>query len=434
MAPARADRMSGGAVKGSCGGKASVCAWGMSSDTSACHSEPKVECRFNCRMMGVLAMYRIGSDKKRIKKIPESSFADLGVKERDHLQEWIANEPDVLGEELLIIQKEFADFSGTNERLDLLALDKDGTLVIIENKLDDSGKDVTWQALKYASYCSTLSEEQIREIYQEFLTKENNEEAKAEEKISKFYDYKDISLNKSATPRIILIAGDFRPEVTSTVLWLSNNFGVRLQCFKATAYSLDEGQFIHFEQIIPTQGAEDYTIRMAEKTQNDINSQAKKSRESKMRRAFWEKLIEAMSKKTDLFQNTSPGQGIDTWITAGSGVDRLGFNFVVTQTYGKVELNIHREDWEESKRIFEELQKKKEQIASRFERPLSWKPSESRGDCRIASQVTGNVINEDRWDGMIEFMTDSMVKMEKVFSPLIKKIDEQLKNNPSKNK
>jgi len=47
-----------------------------------------------------------------------------------------------LGEELLIIQKEFSGFSDTNERLDLLTIDYKGNLVIIENKLDDSGKDV----------------------------------------------------------------------------------------------------------------------------------------------------------------------------------------------------------------------------------------------------------------------------------------------------
>ena len=35
------------------------------------------------------------------------------------------------------------------ERLDLLALDKDGKLVIIENKLDDTGREVVfWQAIK----------------------------------------------------------------------------------------------------------------------------------------------------------------------------------------------------------------------------------------------------------------------------------------------
>jgi RecB family endonuclease NucS len=63
----------------------------------------------------------------------------------------------------LIIQKEFDGFNDTKERLDLLALDKQGNLVIIENKLDDSGKDVTWQVIKYASlggknYLSILSE------------------------------------------------------------------------------------------------------------------------------------------------------------------------------------------------------------------------------------------------------------------------------------
>ena len=58
--------------------------------------------------------------------------------------EWLANNPTSLGEDLLIIQKEFMDLM-TPERLDLLALDKQGNLVIIENKLDDTGRDVTWQ-------------------------------------------------------------------------------------------------------------------------------------------------------------------------------------------------------------------------------------------------------------------------------------------------
>lgn len=77
------------------------------------------------------------------------------------MQEWTAKNPEVLGEELLVIQKEFDGFSDTHERLDLLALDKEGKLVIIENKLDDSGRDVTWQAIKYASYCSSMSQDEI---------------------------------------------------------------------------------------------------------------------------------------------------------------------------------------------------------------------------------------------------------------------------------
>ena len=78
-------------------------------------------------------MYLIDREKNRISRLEEKTFSELKFKEREHLQEWIANNPSSLGEELLIIQKEFSGFGETNERLDLLALDKVGNLVIIEN-------------------------------------------------------------------------------------------------------------------------------------------------------------------------------------------------------------------------------------------------------------------------------------------------------------
>jgi len=95
-------------------------------------------------------MYLIAKIANRISKLQAKTFSDLGFKERENLQEWIANNPEALGEEILIIQKEFDGFNDTSERLDLLALDKQGNIIVIENKLDDTGRDVTWQVLKYA--------------------------------------------------------------------------------------------------------------------------------------------------------------------------------------------------------------------------------------------------------------------------------------------
>lgn len=48
-----------------------------------------------------------------------------------------------LGKRVINHSKEFNGFMDTNERLDLLVLDKQMNFVIIENKLDDSSKDVT---------------------------------------------------------------------------------------------------------------------------------------------------------------------------------------------------------------------------------------------------------------------------------------------------
>jgi RecB family endonuclease NucS len=111
-------------------------------------------------------MFLIDKEKNEAISISKKTFQELEFKERKHLQEWISKNTDILGERLLIIQKEFSGFDDTKERLDLLALDESGNLVIIENKLDDSGRDVVWQALKYASYCSSLTKNDIKDIFQ----------------------------------------------------------------------------------------------------------------------------------------------------------------------------------------------------------------------------------------------------------------------------
>lgn len=68
-------------------------------------------------------MFVIDKESNRIEKINEKKFVDLGFKEREHLQEWIANNPMALSnnnpeKSLLIIQKEFDNFEDTRERLD----------------------------------------------------------------------------------------------------------------------------------------------------------------------------------------------------------------------------------------------------------------------------------------------------------------------------
>lgn len=58
-------------------------------------------------------MYIIDKANNRIKSIEQKTFSELGFKERAHLQEWIAYNPQSLGEDLLIIQKEFDGFDDT---------------------------------------------------------------------------------------------------------------------------------------------------------------------------------------------------------------------------------------------------------------------------------------------------------------------------------
>lgn len=373
-------------------------------------------------------MYKINKSSNSIQRLEQKSFSSLGFRERDHLQEWIAKQPDALGEDFLIIQKEFSGFDDTHERLDLLALDKQGALVIIENKLDDSGTNVTWQALKYASYCSGLSKANITKIYQQYLDV-TEPGTSAEERISEFMDgqdFEEIELNKGVSQRIILIAAKFRKEVTSTVLWLMN-FKVRIQCFHATPFAMGEELFLNVEQIIPTQDAEDYMIGMAEKAQDDIESQTALKNRHIVRREFWTQLIQTMNAtQSTLYQNIRPG--VANWIGAGSGVRGVGFNFAAAKHYGRAELYIDRGDRAESEFIFDHLLSQKEKIETAFGDSLEWERLEGKRACRIKAETQGNVFERDQWQTMTDFMTDAMCRLETAIKGPLRQVGEQIKN------
>ena len=374
-------------------------------------------------------MYLIEKNINRISKIDERSLSKLGFKEKDNLQEWIANNPTFFDEELLFIQKEFCGFDETQERLDLLALDKLGDVVVIENKLDDSGRDVMWQALKYASYCASLSKAQIKNIYQQYLDK-NGIDENAETNISDFMgvsDFEEVTLNK--TQRIIMVAGNFRKEVTSTVLWLLNNYKLRIQCFKITPYSLSDQLFLKVEQIIPVKEQEEYMIRMAEKKQEDSDTQEELKTRHRMRMEFWNKLLEIINNsETKLFQNVNPSK--DNWITGGVGMTGVGLNFVVSKTYGRSELYISRGSAEDNKFIFDSLNKKKEQIEEDFGGELIWERLDTKKASRIKYETeVVNGYDPGDWDEMINFMVDGMIRMEKALIKPLRAINVKLKSH-----
>lgn len=373
-------------------------------------------------------MYKIDKGSNSIQRLEKKSFSSLGFREREHLQEWVAKQPNVLGEEFLIIQKEFSGFYDTQERLDLLALDKEGALVIIENKLDDSGRDVTWQALKYASYCSGLSKANITKIYQQYLDV-TEPGANAEERISDFMDgqdYEELVLNKGVSQRIVLIAANFRKEVTSTVLWLMN-FKVRLQCFRVTPYAMGEELFLNVEKIIPTQDAEEYMIGMAEKAQDDIESQTELKNRHIVRREFWTRVIHSInSTNSTLFQNISPG--VANWIGAGSGVGGVGFNFVAAKHYGRAELYIDVGDKEENEKIFDLLLAEKDSIEAAFGGVLIWERLEGKRACRIKAEIPLNVFDREQWNEMINFMTDAMCRLEPAIKGPLRQIIGRVKS------
>lgn len=353
--------------------------------------------------------------------LEQVTFKSLGIKERKDLQEWIALKPDIFGEELLIVQKEFDGFDGTSERLDLLALDKQGNLVIIENKLDSSGRDVVWQAIKYASYCSSLTVQNIKDIFRDYLSKCGRAD-NCEDVLADFFGNEDFDkkLNSGNKQRIIMVAGEFRKEVTSTVVWLFN-YGLRLQCFRASAYKHSEQMFFSFEQILPVKEVEDYTIKMADKQREDLNNQEEMSNRHYRRQEFWEQFLKELNKQSNLCANVSPTT--EQWIPVSLGIAAISVNLVISQKYARAEVYINRGTAVENKRIFDFFLSMKDKIENDFGRPLTWERKEDKVTSRIKSQIDGvDAYDSEYWPKINPFLIDATLKMVKAFKEPIEKL------------
>lgn len=375
-------------------------------------------------------MFQVDRTKNALQKLDRTTFAQAGLRERDHLQEWLAASPDALGqaidEQLLIIQKEFDGFDGTRERLDLLALDQSGQLVIIENKLDDTGRDVVWQALKYAAYCSSLKKAEIITIFQQYL--DRGEGGDAASIICEFLQedgLDEVVLNEGNDQRIILIAANFRREVTSTVLWLREH-QIDARCVKVLPYLFGGEILIDLQQVIPTPEAADYMIRMAEKDTEQKSAKGAQRWSHEMRLAFWEQVLEAFREAgLERWQNISPSK--DHWLNSTIGVSSCRLVLIFLRQEVRVEMQFDRPEPAENKWLFDQLLADKENIEVEMGEPLEWRRIDDKKVSIIQCKKPVQGYSKENWPEMIDWLRDHYKRMDAVFTERVGKLADQLK-------
>ena len=188
------------------------------------------------------------------------AFKDNHIKERD-VQNIIKSNPKILGEDLLIISEELSPCEDSKKRLDLLALDKSGKLVVIELKRNDDGFHMDLQAIRYASMIRLFSIQDVIRHYQDYA------QGNAEEDITYFLD-QEIDKLDFDNIRIILVNQDFSRELTNSVLWL-NEQGLDIKCIKITQYEINNDLIWDVDTIIPVKETEEYQLKIKEKKNSD---------------------------------------------------------------------------------------------------------------------------------------------------------------------
>jgi hypothetical protein len=216
-----------------------------------------------------MAIYHL--DDKSLTEIPETRFDAEGVRERQDLQAVLRPKIEVIAPDCLVIAEEFSRWSGSQRRIDLLAVDKDANLVVIELKRTETGEHMELQALRYAAMVSPLTFKKAVSIFQEYLDK-RGEEKDAETELLNFFKWTEPQEEKFALDvKMVLVSANFSTELTTSVMWL-NERNLDIKCVRLNPYRFDGKILVNVEQIIPLPEATDYQVELKE--QSDERRQA----------------------------------------------------------------------------------------------------------------------------------------------------------------
>ncbi|WP_414625177.1 hypothetical protein [Calothrix sp. CCY 0018] len=228
-----------------------------------------------------MPFYQVDTANKKLQLIKPKTFTNSQWLEREHLQPLFRDNPQSIDPNLFIISEEFTNWENSSRRIDLLALDEEANLVVIELKRVEDGGHMELQALRYAAMISAMDLEDVIHAHEQFLLKLGLDSSNARSDINKFLglEVEEEGLI-SNTPRIILIAPSFSQEITTTVLWL-NEAGIDIRCMQVNLYNINDSEFLNIEQIIPLPSAEDYQIKIREKTNQAVREASNKQRREK---------------------------------------------------------------------------------------------------------------------------------------------------------
>jgi hypothetical protein len=202
---------------------------------------------------------------KSIVEVPQVSFAELGLREREDVQRLLREFIHVISPDTMILAEEFGDWEDSRRRIDLLGLAKDGCLVVIELKRTEDGGHMELQALRYAAMVSTMRFEQAVSAHATYLRNRGESAEDAERRIRDFLVSDDGPVAFSSEVRIVLASADFSREITSSVLWL-NSKGMDITCVRMRPHRLDNQVLLDVQQVIPLPEAAEFQIAIREKS------------------------------------------------------------------------------------------------------------------------------------------------------------------------
>jgi hypothetical protein len=172
----------------------------------------------------------------------QSSLIEDGKREKDHLEQWIKSNPQILGEDIVVIGEQVQTSSGP---LDFLGIDNSGNTVIVELKRDKLPREALAQAIDYAADVAGWEIDRFREICRSY-TNQNLEDLLQERFESIVIE--DLAINQSQ--RLLLVGTAVEESLGRMIEWLSDNYSVGINAVILNYAKTKQGDAILSRMVI----------------------------------------------------------------------------------------------------------------------------------------------------------------------------------------
>jgi hypothetical protein len=212
-------------------------------------------------------MIEVSSNGQPVLRTPVDFSGRVGEAK---LEEWLIAHPELTGEALLVLGSQLAEFAEDKDRLDVLAVDESGEIVLVELKVDESFRVTDLQALAYAGAYASMPTSHLAGVLKKQLEKTGADDSTlehAKERIASFIGLDFDEWHPSRRVRIKLLAPGFPKRVLKTVKWLGDVYEMPIEAIEVKLFEDSLGAYhLTVERLLPVRGDDsfDLTVRDTE--------------------------------------------------------------------------------------------------------------------------------------------------------------------------
>ena len=164
-----------------------------------------------------------------------------GMDYEQELQEIIATDLSIVDPNLMMIGREVATPGG---RIDALAIDADGNLVVIELKRGRTPRDVVAQTLDYGSWIRGMSSEEIANTYLDYRRRFSGEAAANGINDALRERFNSVPDELNSSHRLIVVAAELDPPTERIVRYLKEEYDVNIDVVIVRAFRDGDSRYL----------------------------------------------------------------------------------------------------------------------------------------------------------------------------------------------